>query len=200
MRQRVIFIGELHPLPPNFTALLLTLRSLSISCSRIRRAKFLDYDTEEGKEPSVDLTPENTPFCFMFLGNKLDLSPTNRVVTTKLGQDLARRAGGTACECSAETGNNVDSAFKMMVRAAAKTRRARDEYVRRRGTLERFSGNIAVLEKVAHPGGATFAPDTEKRSRNNKLALDRNRTMDRTRSLGGLAEPEQKKGCGCIIT
>ena len=65
------------------------------------------------------------------------------------------------------------------------------------GTLERFSGNVAVLERGQ--AGATFAPDAEKRPRNPKLALDRNRTMDRTRSLGGLAEPEQKKGCGCTI-
>lgn len=164
--------------------------------SSIRKVKWADFDSDEETNPSSDWTPENTPFCFMILGNKADI--TARAVPPKTGLDFARQGGGLFCECSAKTRANIDTAFTTIVRAAAKTKRAREEYYRRRATLERFSGNVAVLEKAGQ-AGATFAPDLEKRSRNNKLALDRNRTMDRTRSLGGLAEPEQKNGCGCLI-
>lgn len=44
--------------------------------------------------PSRALTPQNTPFAFLLVGNKCDLPPTSRTVTAQQGLGFARQGGG----------------------------------------------------------------------------------------------------------
>lgn len=89
-------------------------------------------------------TPQNTPFPFTVLGNKCDLASNNRVVLTQDAQRFAKGAGGLFVEVSAKQRVNIDSAFASIVKQTAASKKAQDEWRRRRGgKMEGFSGNIA---------------------------------------------------------
>ncbi|GAA6008267.1 hypothetical protein JCM11491_001949 [Sporobolomyces phaffii] len=177
--------------------------------------------------PTPAMTPENTPFPFIVVGNKCDKPPTERVVSAQQGLGLARNAGGLFYEVSAKQRVNIDAFFSTLVRAVAKSKELHQEHVSRcRGKVDDglFNGNVAFLDKQqaassrtpssigAGGGGVRYGKDAEKEkqkalasrgTRNPSLAMDRRRSL----SVGGLGGDPQglgrddrhAKGCGCVI-
>ncbi|GAA5950681.1 hypothetical protein JCM3765_000576 [Sporobolomyces pararoseus] len=178
--------------------------------------------------PTPAITPENTPFPFIVIGNKCDKPPHERVVQAQQGLQFARSGGGLFYEVSAKQRVNVDAFFSTLVRAVAKSKSLHQEYVQRcRGKVDDgfFNGNVAYIEKQlagggsfassapSTPGGVRYGKDTEKEkqkalasrgTRNPSLAMDRRRSL----SVGGLGGDPQglgrndshSKGCGCNIS
>ncbi|KAI5476323.1 hypothetical protein MNV49_007836, partial [Pseudohyphozyma bogoriensis] len=170
------------------------------------------------ENPTEAATPENTPFPFMVLGNKCDLPPSSRVISASTGLSYSRSLGGLFYECSAKLRVNIDACFLSLVRATAKSRAARLDYIRRRGTEEGFNGNIAVVEKGLGGGmrlggvrsgeGGWEEDENEElekaraaRKKNKDLSMDRRRSF----SVGGLgAHPDTLRdeggGGGCCAS
>ncbi|GAA5880410.1 hypothetical protein JCM16303_003933 [Sporobolomyces ruberrimus] len=172
--------------------------------------------------PTPAMTPENTPFPFIVVGNKCDKPPQERTVPAQLGLAFARNAGGLFYEVSAKQRVNIDAFFSTLVRAVAKSRELHLEHISRcRGRVDDglFNGNVAFIEKQgglasasSSAGGVRYGKDAEKEkqkalasrgTRNPSLAMDRRRSL----SVGGLGgDPEglgrddqHSKGCGCVI-
>ncbi|GAA5893532.1 Ras family protein [Sporobolomyces salmoneus] len=168
--------------------------------------------------PPSTLSPENTPFPFIVIGNKCDKPPAERKVMAQQGLGLARSAGGLFYEVSAKQRVNIDSFFETLVRAVAKSKLLHQEHISRcRGRMDDglFNGNVAFIEQQqsqpsASTRGVRYGKDTEKASRggtgtrNPSLAMDRRRSL----SVGGLGrDPDElgkhndshSKSCGCII-
>ncbi|GAA5938544.1 hypothetical protein JCM1841_004889 [Sporobolomyces salmonicolor] len=171
--------------------------------------------------PSTAMTPENTPFPFMVVGNKCDKPPSERVISAQQGLAFSRAAGGLFYEVSAKQRVNIDAFFTTLIRAVARSKALHQAHVRRcRGVDDGlFNGNVGFVER----GGASLTPrgslstaggvrygenaDDEKaralaaRKRNPSLAMDRRRSL----SVGGLGrDPDDLhgkdgKGCGCVV-
>jgi len=84
-----------------------------------------------------------TPYPFSIIGNKCDLAGTSRVVQTQDAIKFAKSAGGLFGEVSAKQRVNIDSAFASIVKKTAESKRAREEWEKRRGKPDGFNGNIA---------------------------------------------------------
>ncbi|GJN90634.1 hypothetical protein Rhopal_003646-T1 [Rhodotorula paludigena] len=182
--------------------------------------------TSPHENPSPALTPENTPFPFLVVGNKCDKPPADRVVTAQQGLTFARTGGGLFFECSAKSRVNIDSAFLALVRTVARSKSLHGEHVRllkgRDDGL--FNGNVGFIESGGRGQGGRIGPNPTKSlagggvrygqnekeaapgmprrpTRDPSLAMDRRRSL----SVGGLGRDpselhdEKKSGCGCVI-
>ncbi|GAA6019895.1 hypothetical protein JCM10207_003329 [Rhodosporidiobolus poonsookiae] len=169
--------------------------------------------------PSSALTPENTPFPFLLVGNKCDLPPTAREVSAQQGLTLARQAGGLFSEVSARNRVNVDASFALLIRSVARAKALHQEHVARLGGPGAddglFNANIALLDRPPPlPGsaplsprgsisGVTYEEKARPKKRNPDLAMDRRRSL----SVGGLGrdpstlgQDSHGKGCGCVVS
>lgn len=179
------------------------------------------------ENPSPALTPENTPFPYLLVGNKCDKPPAERVITSQQGLIFARTGGGLFFETSAKSRVNVEPAFHALVRATARARSGHADHVSRlkgRPDDGMYNGNVGYLERVGTASGlrgalspkSSFAgvrygqdekassaglPRAATRPRDPSLAMDRRRSL----SVGGLGRDpsvlhdDHSKGCGCII-
>ncbi|GAA6034006.1 hypothetical protein JCM8097_000646 [Rhodosporidiobolus ruineniae] len=165
--------------------------------------------------PSTALTPENTPFPFLLVGNKCDLPPQNRQIRAQQGLSLARQAGGLFSEVSAKNRVNVSSSLTSLLRSTIRVRSLHAAHVRaRRGVDDGlFNQSIALLDAPPptplSPRGSMSLQYEEKRhgerrKKNPDLVLDRRRSQ----SVGGLGRDPSTlhgkeghgKGCGCVVS
>ncbi|GAA5824940.1 hypothetical protein JCM3770_006713 [Rhodotorula araucariae] len=173
------------------------------------------------RNPTPALTPDNTPFPFLVVGNKSD--KPDRVVTAQQGLTFARTSGGLFFETSAKSRVNVDVSFLALIRAVVRSRALHAEHVRRlKGRDDgSFNGNVGFLERGGAAGprgvlsrnssvaGVRYGQDEKADSaglprrptRDPALAMDRRRSL----SIGGLGQDpsvldNKPKGCGCAIS
>ncbi|GAA5820351.1 hypothetical protein JCM11251_005588 [Rhodosporidiobolus azoricus] len=176
--------------------------------------------------PSTALTPENTPFPFLLLGNKCDLPPPSRRITAQQGLLLARQSGGLFSEVSAKNRVNVDSSFLSLVRSVVRAKALHAQHVKRIGGVDDgfFNANISLLDRAAagppspiiigtplsprgsmsNGAGVTYEAEKPRRKKDPSLAMDRRRSL----SVGGLGRDPSTlhgkeghgKGCGCVVS
>ncbi|GAA5901099.1 hypothetical protein JCM6882_006116 [Rhodosporidiobolus microsporus] len=176
--------------------------------------------------PSTSLTPENTPFPFLLVGNKCDLPPTSRQITAQQGLTFARQAGGLFSEVSAKNRVNVDSSFLSLIRSVMCAKALHAQHVRRIGGVDDglFNQSIGLLDRsgqaspaifgaplsprvsVSTGAGVTYEAEKppKKRRKDSSLAMDRRRSL----SVGGLGRDPSVlhnkeghgKGCGCVVS
>ncbi|BGP16260.1 hypothetical protein JCM10213v2_004258 [Rhodosporidiobolus nylandii] len=178
--------------------------------------------------PSTTLTPENTPFPFLLVGNKCDLPPQTRKVTAQEGLAFARQGGGLFSEVSAKNRVNIDSSFLLFIRSVARAKALHTAHVTRlRGADDGlFNANIALLDSPAptplSPRGSITGVTYEEGEKGTRrgggggggtgvgMRRDPSLAMDRRRSLsvGGLGRDPSTlhgkeghgKGCGCVVS
>ncbi|GAA5985797.1 hypothetical protein JCM11641_006209 [Rhodosporidiobolus odoratus] len=175
-------------------------------------------------EPSTEVTPENTPFPFLLVGNKCDLPPSTRTVTAQQGLTFARQAGGLFSEVSAKARVNIDSSFLLLLRSVIRAKSLHTAHIRRlRGVDDGlFNSNVAMLDRPTtgaasqSPRGSLSGVTSEEKMRGaakgKAMRRDPSLAMDRRRSLsiGGLGRDpstlqgaqreEHGKGCGCVVS
>ncbi|KAM0791145.1 hypothetical protein ACM66B_005631 [Microbotryomycetes sp. NB124-2] len=173
------------------------------------------------EHPSTIISPENTPFPVLVLGNKCDKPPSSRLVSAQQGLAFARQAGALFYECSAKSKVNVDTSFQLLIKNVVKSQEMRRSFLDklpkdRKRTREdliteglAFNANIAVMERgsgvagvrgrVVHSPAVSRVSTTQfnepngvgRRRKNPDLALDRKRS----RSIGGLGlDPAEYHG------
>ncbi|GAA5856853.1 hypothetical protein JCM8547_008875 [Rhodosporidiobolus lusitaniae] len=109
--------------------------------------------------PTTALTPENTPFPFLLVGNKCDLPPATRQVTAQDGLTFARQGGGLFSEVSAKARVNIDSSFLLLLRSVARAKSLHALHVARcRGGVDDglFNPNLGLLDRSA--ASSPFSP------------------------------------------
>ncbi|GAA6060941.1 hypothetical protein JCM10212_003849 [Sporobolomyces blumeae] len=172
----------------------------------LRKAKSPEDD------PTTALTPENTPFPFICVGNKCDKPPSERVVPAQQGLAFARSGGGLFYEVSAKQRVNIDSFFATLIRNVARSKQLHEIHVRTkcRGVDDGlFNGNVSFVDRqlqqqqqqgsrtgagsstsrTASPArsgvGVRYGQDAEKEKQRALAARQRNPSlaMDRKRSL-----------------
>ncbi|KAK4048298.1 hypothetical protein OIV83_004819 [Microbotryomycetes sp. JL201] len=182
------------------------------------------------ENPSTMITPENTPFPLLVLGNKCDKAPQHRTVSAQQGLAFARQAGGLFYECSAQSRANIDASFQLLVKNVAMSVQLRRDFLEKLPSSRKktkddllieglgFNANVAVLDKargrtrmtgqsspvsrVSTTQLAFNENGVKRKPRNPDLVLDRKRS----RSIGGLGlDPAEyhggkKQGCGCIVS